>query len=448
MEPERKIEKLLRAFAKKRRMDAGESFDLHPATRRILQAEAARRERKPREENDGFFLRFFGGMKPSRVFAIFFFASLLISACLLFPTLGIAKKKSIGRLANNSQQSDKPAAPAPGSPPASAVAESDARKLPDKIEFDTASAREKTKTDNLQTNVISVAQAERRTEATLDQKKSNEPIPASDTLATKDASSLLALTPPASSSMEKFSSSSNAPTVAAARTPTASASKMDSFSAPPSPYVQKKAMIETPIGAAELAASQRYVQSNQAVTLQSRFKNNVTSQNMTPVLANFELEQDGSSLFVRDEDGSVYKGYFVATTDTPNESARARTQTRVASPRVQEQQTPLNRNSNQAAQNYFFRVAGTNRSLQQNVVFSGNLIANSDSPQAPSQNASGGFGGGGGGGGNSAQSKTGNQIQQILKNQGQQSLFSNSRIAGTAVIGNTNQVEINAVPTK
>ena len=42
MEPERKIEKLLRAYAKKRRAQAGDPLKLHPATRRLLQDEIAR----------------------------------------------------------------------------------------------------------------------------------------------------------------------------------------------------------------------------------------------------------------------------------------------------------------------------------------------------------------------------------------------------------------------
>ena len=36
MEPERPIEKLLRAWAKKRREDAGADLELHPADRRLL----------------------------------------------------------------------------------------------------------------------------------------------------------------------------------------------------------------------------------------------------------------------------------------------------------------------------------------------------------------------------------------------------------------------------
>src|SRR5437899_11415128 len=42
METERPIEKLLRAWAKKRRHDAGSPQELHPATRRLLQGEVAR----------------------------------------------------------------------------------------------------------------------------------------------------------------------------------------------------------------------------------------------------------------------------------------------------------------------------------------------------------------------------------------------------------------------
>jgi hypothetical protein len=79
--------------------------------------------------------------------------------------------------------------------------------------------------------------------------------------------------------------------------------------------------------------------------------------------------------------------------------------------------------------------------LKQNVVFTGNLLANSGAPQtAQTSNSFGGTGGGGGGGG------AGNQLQQAVANSSQQSLLSSSRIVGTAVIASTNQIEINAVP--
>ena len=48
-EPDKKMEELLRTYARKRREDAGEPPEMHPATRRLLQAEAAKL--RPREAN-------------------------------------------------------------------------------------------------------------------------------------------------------------------------------------------------------------------------------------------------------------------------------------------------------------------------------------------------------------------------------------------------------------
>src|SRR5712664_201477 len=42
-EPERDIEKTLKAYAKKRREEAGAPLEMHPATRRLLQGEVTRR---------------------------------------------------------------------------------------------------------------------------------------------------------------------------------------------------------------------------------------------------------------------------------------------------------------------------------------------------------------------------------------------------------------------
>src|ERR1035437_1774127 len=51
MDNERPIERLLRAFAKKRRDGAGEPLELHPAARRMLQGEVARQF--PKKASDG-----------------------------------------------------------------------------------------------------------------------------------------------------------------------------------------------------------------------------------------------------------------------------------------------------------------------------------------------------------------------------------------------------------
>src|ERR1035438_9334437 len=49
-EPERPIEKLLRAAAKKRGDEAGAPFELPPATRRLLQGEVSRQFGRPQRE--------------------------------------------------------------------------------------------------------------------------------------------------------------------------------------------------------------------------------------------------------------------------------------------------------------------------------------------------------------------------------------------------------------
>jgi hypothetical protein len=115
-----------------------------------------------------------------------------------------------------------------------------------------------------------------------------------------------------------------------------------------------------------------------------------------------------------------------------NEPALTATPPVVAPKPAEMQQNIALRDEVQAAQNYFFRVTGTNQTLKQNVVFTGNLLANAAPNKLPQQFQSGGGAGFGGG-----------QLQAALTNQ---LPWSNSRIAGTAVVAATNNVEINAVP--
>jgi len=88
------------------------------------------------------------------------------------------------------------------------------------------------------------------------------------------------------------------------------------------------------------------------------------------------------------------------------------------------------RDQSQAAQNYFFRVSGMNQTLKQNVVFAGNLLVPSNLTMSGQRQ----FNNGG---------DVGGQVQSALTNQ---LPWSNSIIAGTAVVADTNHIEINAVP--
>ncbi|HTV61863.1 MAG TPA: hypothetical protein VMH30_04760, partial [Verrucomicrobiae bacterium] len=122
MEPERKIEKLLRAYAKKRRADAGEPLKLHPAMRRLLQDEVARQP-NPREEKYVSLWELFRqqwAIIAGFALVIFFCASLFL------PALSPAKRKAqnitavspnpIPSASNSSQAEQRAVAMAPPAP--------------------------------------------------------------------------------------------------------------------------------------------------------------------------------------------------------------------------------------------------------------------------------------------------------------------------------------------
>src|SRR5262245_13246382 len=93
MESERPIEKLLRAFAKKRRDEAGAPLELHGATRRLLQAEVARRKGKSQPEG-GFFPGLLKWLRPQLAFGLCIIAVLLVGAVVLLPLFNQSKTRS------------------------------------------------------------------------------------------------------------------------------------------------------------------------------------------------------------------------------------------------------------------------------------------------------------------------------------------------------------------
>jgi hypothetical protein len=169
-----------------------------------------------------------------------------------------------------------------------------------------------------------------------------------------------------------------------------------------------------------------------AFGLQNSFQNTAAQAKIAPVLANFQVQQNGSAIRVMDADGSVYDGSLLPENAVARSGPApvAMPASPVAgSPQLEQGEKIAGRDELQTAQNYFFRVRGMNQTLKQNVVFTGNLLANSYA----AANAQKSFGGGIGGG----------QSQLAFTNQ---LPWSNSRIAGTAVIAGTNNIEINAVP--
>jgi len=538
MEPERKIEKLLRAYAQKRRGDAGDPLKLHPANRHALQSEAAstlrsgtatgdgRHSAAPEEGGkDSLFLLFFAVFRRRLVFALSIVAIAFLGASLLLPSLNSAKHRaqSLGAMSNLREigvatrqfaEDNKEVLPASLNEVTNVLNSGG-------ILFDPATGKPFVyagagkKLDELQSNTVlaysagdekhhAVLFADGRVETVTGARLTEltNQIPVEFALADKagreqtaeipaTAAPAVAATPavtPPVLEVQKLAESKEQLNTTASGAPARSVSEP----ARRQLEIAKSEPVATPapIGATSLgevestsslngsisgklpalensgalsqnrfydrlvaqtnssqlnfAASQNFVQAGVS-GLQNNFKNNVSSAQATPVLQSFQMQQNGNAISVVDRDGSVYLGSARPETVTVrNEPASADSfATAGALPRAQDKPGQAAENQQSPNQNYFFRVAGMNRTLNQKVVFTGNFVANTVSPQtAQVSNSFGAFGGTGGGGGGAGTY----QIQPSAANTSQQNLLSNSRIVGTAVIANTNQIEINAVP--
>jgi hypothetical protein len=113
------MEKLLRECARKRRDEAGAPFELHPATRRMLQGEVARRFAKPAPE-PGFFSRLLGNFGPRLAWGVGILAVLALAVAILIPSARHQGRDSLMAKNDREQPSSKetesrslaPAAPA------------------------------------------------------------------------------------------------------------------------------------------------------------------------------------------------------------------------------------------------------------------------------------------------------------------------------------------------
>jgi len=470
MEPERKIEKLLRAYAKKRRADAGDPLALHPATRRLLQGEVARR--KPRPDADEQASVTLWELFRKRWALLAGFAIIVFfGAALFMPALSSAKKKAQGITAmNNLKQIGAAAQMAAGENQGKLPASLDALTNElgtDKVLTDPESGKPfiyvagGEKLDGLSSNAVlayspaekegrAVLFADGRVEvvhgarlAELTNLSSSQLLAADDSArrqlseapaTLKDAEGNAVAAPPISGQPKSKADRSdlnladsgaiNATTgILAANAPAAAAPAAERLAKAPGMVESDSKSRASTVQFATVAAQ------NFDASLQNSFKNTIVPAKAVAVLANFQVQQNGSAIRVVDADGSVYDGALqpesasAQSTPAPAELARKKT--------VASREEPQ-----QLAQNYFFRVTGTNLTLKQNVVFAGNLVASSSLITNGQQafNRNGNFGGSGGVGG---------QLQSVLTNQ---LPWSNSRIAGTAVVADTNRIEINAVP--
>jgi len=446
MELERKIEKLLRAYAKKRRADAGDAFTLPPATRRILQNEAARLAPKPEAEAETLTLwELFRRRWPVPLgFALIIF----FGAALFLPALNKAKSRSVGTLAlkqnqDRELQSAEVEAAKPAAPPV-AAAESRSEKSDAMGAFDG-----KRHQAVAQSQLQAANQPVSKTAPAADDMGSFDrpvhssgggggfgggaPAPGASTATVSGGTLALGI------GGEKNGAASGAAAGLPAAAPVAAP--------PPAMPANGSTVAQNSFAFKNLAQpndarfglnnnnSQRFVQAAAAPT-------------RTPaVLDSFEVQQNGNAIAVVDRDGSVYNGTLQpvapAVQDGLAEAKEVADKSAVFSDAAKKDAVLAGNAGNvqSQAQNYFFRVAGANRSLKQNVVFIGNLIAISNATTNAATNATQKFS-------NQNAGARAGQFQSANGNAApaQGLLFNNSRIAGTATIDATNKIEINAVP--
>jgi hypothetical protein len=445
MEPERKIEKLLRAYAKRRRTDAGDPLTMHPATRRLLQGEIARRKPKPDDEESSVTLWELFRQRWALLagFAVIVF----FGAALFLPTLSKAKFKAQKITAmNNLKQIGMAAQMAADENHGSLPASLDG--LTNELGSDKALTDPETgkpfvyvasgeKLERLSSNsVLAYSLADKKGHAVLFADGRVEMVNGQrlSELTNRGLSQLVAADNSASRQLVEAPAElkdTGGYTIAGAGMLTAKAPA----AAPPALNLPARLP-----GAAgnEFATQTSSVQFASNVA-QNSFKNTVALNKTAAVLANFQVQQNGNAIRVVDADGSVYDGSLQPESVTEqNASFQTAMPPSAGAPAIQQDErkkTIATRDELQTAQNYFFRVTGMNQTLKQKVVFAGNLLANTSAPADARQSLHGDTALGIGGSGGSSQSSLTNQLP-----------WSNSRIAGTAIVADTNTIEINAAP--
>ncbi len=446
MEPERHIEKVLREYARERRAKAGERFDLHPATRRLLQGEAARRFGKPTPRRGFFTWLAVLGRHPawSASVALLLLTSLgwwllrepqvELAAKLPPPAAEPAKELALAEPPGAARKDQPPpmanavggqparastAAPAldaAGALPASRVV-AQAPPAPAMVRAESVEKRE-----FLATNQVAAAAL-----------SSDESFRLRYGLAPQtNVGTLLAQSAPAASNLAiAFERVASEAELASNKSLELAADKLQLKELPGS---RSAALSDA---APSYSLRQNFAR-NPAPLAKSKASRRVTPAAQS-VLNNFEMRQNGMEIELVDEDGSVYRGKLDTNllANSVPASVPARNQA-PAAPSVNRAtglaSAPLqNQRQDMQALGIPFRVAGTNKTLRQAVVFNG-LLQNQAQNQSPAALSNSNQAA-------SALNQAGRQSQNALQNS-----MSNSQISGRLRVGKEPETDLLAMP--
>jgi hypothetical protein len=361
------MDEQLKAYAQERRAQAGSAFELHPATRNLLQGEAARTVGQPS-----------GRLNREREAVPFFWRRLVLGgACtaLLFVGAGLWLRFDAERELNLTRQRDSNLwffaqnTVQPESKPA------ESNELRKRVEtFQLSGAPER--------------QLARTTAETLRREETPNPARPAESLA-PDGPRLdlaLATTPPAQEadlasnapryqfglhpSAEKDArlGRDNAAAAGAAAAPEPTAPIYANVTADANPSANTASDLELKAASAPRVAAPMVdslpvaAQSANGIYFKqvdprARLRKNLNSPPLPKVLNTFELQQNDQTVNLIDADGSVYQGAILSTL------------------------------SNQASPGFKFNAAGTNRTLNKAVMFTGEFSAPAEAggSQAPAQ---------------------------------------------------------------
>lgn len=470
MNEERPIGKLLRRFAKKRREDAGAPLEMHPATRRLLQGEVARQFRKGGTEKNSFIGRL-TALRGRWLYVTATASAVLIAATWMLmnnskPAVGnLAKQEAApakspprrlaAELAKNFDQTVPMLAPAPetgvvAEEPINAPALAAVEKPKDTDEWKAAGPVVTVTTDSERRGAL--ADRSDATTTTAAAGTAGEtyiagnkiaPAPALAPATDKLDESLAGarrLTPSPVSASAPASPGRSAAVAAARPRPAATESfagvgaGQDSqvgTATPAAPPPADAAAVFESRASAPIARGGGVERENLPALSQSfanlspnpKSERKLKAAPTSPVLLNFQVEQAGNQLRVIDGDGSTYLGEVGAAHKALSGDKR-----KGAEALKDARKLALASPAQSSAANNFYRVTGTNRTLNQQVVFTWNFIEVTNA-LAQAQAVGG-----------SLKNQTANSTQQIP------ALFNNSGISGRAQINASKEIEINAVP--
>ena len=446
-EPERPIEKLLRAAANKRRDLAGAPIELHSATRRVLQGEVVRKFPRDKSRPETY-LQALARLWPRAAWGAGVLAVLTVLALVLVPS----SNKREARLARNEPLREAAAteqlAPQLVAAPAAAPSESAVRAdHPVFAEAVRAPASPDQTARQLGSQQAGSTKTEEMAQIIMGEKPVLTASPGKDAKETEQTTiSSVAKALPALAGTEKPAATDELLDMSA-KSPAKLPFTYQASAAATSPgtttaiSVNKNLLGSVANSSRQgnrLGNSQRFAQVRSEAKAESGFTDRVSPTQ--PVLASFQVEQSGPELRIVDGDGSVYSGFVQVADGTERlssvngEKPAAAQAGRAMAAKFDSQSIVSLSAIGRAGQTYFFRVAGTNLSLNKKVVFTGNLVAATTLTLVVQTTNAGAAGGALGG----AQAAPAVQSSQPLQN---------SRISGKAVIGDRKEIKINAVPT-